>query len=74
MNPHPQPRISLLLRRAHWSCVSHLSEPSMLLRLGLSHSPPHNPSLWDPLVKPEHPDRNGKIANLQDRFIQIQIP
>src|SRR2546430_1113913 len=28
LNPHLQPRISLLLRRAHWFYVSHLSECS----------------------------------------------
>jgi hypothetical protein len=74
MNPHPQPRISLLLRRAHWFCVSHLSEGSMVVRFRLSHAAPHAPSLCDPLLKPKHPDRNGKLANDQDRIIQIQIP
>ena len=74
MNPHPQPRISLLLRRAHWFCVSHLSERSMVVRFRLSHSPPHDPSLCDPLAKPGRPDRNGKPAHDPDRLIQIQIP
>ena len=31
LNPHFQPRISLVLRRAHWFCVSHLSECSMVV-------------------------------------------
>ena len=74
MNPHPQPRISLLLRRVHWFCVSHWSERSMVVRFRLSHSLPHDPSLCDSLVKPERPDRNGKLANHQVRLIQIQIP
>ena len=74
MNPHPHPRISLLPRRAHCFCVSHLSERSMAVRFRLSHLPPHDPSLCDPLVKPECPDRNGKLANYQNRLIQIQIP
>jgi hypothetical protein len=46
----------------------------MVVRFRLSHSPPHNPSLSDPLVKPERPNRNGKLANHQDPLIQIQIP
>jgi hypothetical protein len=70
MNPHPQPRISLLFRRAHWFCVSHPSERSMVVRFRLSHAPPHAPSLCGPLLKPKHPDRNGKLANDQDRLIQ----
>jgi hypothetical protein len=74
MNPHPQPRISLLLRRAHWFSVSHLSERSMVVRFRLSHAPPDAPSLCDPLLKPERSDRNGKLAHHQDRLIQIQIP
>jgi hypothetical protein len=74
MNPHPQPRISLLLRRTHWFCVSHLSERSMVVRFRLSPAPPHAPSLCDPLLKPKRSDRNDKLANDQDRLIQIQIP
>ena len=74
MNPHPQPRISLVLRRAHWFCVSHLSECSMVVRFRLSDAPPHSPFLCDPLLKPKRSDHNGKLANDQDRLIQIQIP
>src|SRR6267142_1997659 len=36
MNPHLQPRISLVLRRAHRFCVSHLSECSMVGRFRYS--------------------------------------
>jgi hypothetical protein len=74
MNPHLQPRISLVLRRAHWFRVSHLSECSMVVRFRLSDAPPHAHSLCDPLLKPKRSDRNGKLANDQDRPIQIQIP
>ena len=74
MNPHLQPRISLVLRRAHWFSVSHLSECSMVVRFRLSDVPPHAHSLCDPLLKPKRSDRNGKLANDQDRLIQIQIP
>ncbi len=74
MNPHLQPRISLVLRRAHWFCVSHLSECSMVVRFRLSDAPPHAHSLCDPLLKPKRSDRNRKLANDQDRLIQIQIP
>jgi hypothetical protein len=74
MNPHLQPRISLLLRRAHWFCVSHLSECSMVVRFRLSDAAPRAHSLCDPLLEPKRSDRNGKLANDQDRLIQIQIP
>jgi hypothetical protein len=74
MNPHPQPRLLLLLRCAHWFCVSHLWERSMVVRFRLSPALPHAPSLCDPLLKPKYPDRSGKLTNDQDRFIQIQIP
>jgi hypothetical protein len=74
MNPHLQPRISLVLRRAHWLCVSHSSECSMVVRSILSDAPPHDHSRCDPLLKPKRSDGNGKLANDQDRLIQIQIP
>ena len=75
MNPHHlQPRIPLVLRRAHWFCVSHFSECSMVVRFTLSDAPPHADSLCKPLLKPKHSDRNGTPANDQDRLIQIQIP
>jgi hypothetical protein len=74
MNPHPQPRISLVLRRAHWFCVSYLSECSMGVRFRLSHAPPHAHSICDPLLKPKRSNRNRKLANDQDRLIQIHIP
>ena len=74
MNPHLQPRISLVLRRAHWFCVSHSSECSMVVHFRLSDAPPHDHSLCDPLLKPKRSDRNGKLANDQHRLIQIQIP
>jgi integrase/recombinase XerD len=74
LNPHLQPRISLLLRRAHWFCVSHSSERSMGGRSRLSDVPPHDHSLCDPLLKPKRSDSNGNLANDQDRLIPIQIP
>jgi hypothetical protein len=74
MNPCPQPRISLVLRRAYWFSVSHLSERSMVVRFRLSAAPTHAHSLCDPLLRPKRSDRNGKLANDQDRLIQIQIP
>jgi hypothetical protein len=74
MNPQLQRRISLVHRHAHWFSVSHLSECSMVQRSRLSDAPPHTHSLCDPLLKPKRSDRNGKLANDQDRLIQIQIP
>jgi hypothetical protein len=46
----------------------------MVVRFRLSHAPPRAPSLCDPLLKPNRPDPNGKLANDQDRLIHIQIP
>ena len=47
-----------------------------LVRFRLSDAPPHAHSLCDPLLKPKRSDRNGKLANHQDRpssFRWIQI-
>src|SRR6266849_7241930 len=74
MNPHLQPLISLVLRRAHWFCVSHSSECRMVMRSGLSDAPPHEPSLCQPLLKPKRSHSNGTLANDQDGLLQIQIP
>jgi len=74
MNPHLQPRIPLVLRRARWFYVSHLSECSMVVRFRLSDALPHAHSLRNPLLKPKYSDRNGTLANDQDGLIQIQIP
>jgi hypothetical protein len=74
MNPYPRPRISLVLRHAHWFFVSYLSECRMVVRFRLSDAPPHTNSLCPPLLKPKRSDRNGTLANDQDRLIQIQIP
>jgi hypothetical protein len=74
MNPHLQPRISLVPRREHWFCVSYLSERSMVARFRLSDEPPYAHSLCDSLPKPKRSHRTGKLANDQGRLIQIQIP
>ena len=74
MNPHLQSRISLVLRCAHWFCVSHLSKCSMVVRFRLSDAPTHAHSLSDPLLKPDRSDRNVKLSNDRDRLIQMQIP
>jgi hypothetical protein len=74
MNPHLQPPISLVLRRAHWFRVSHLSECRMVARFRLSDAPPHDHSLCDPLLKLKRSDRNGQLTNHRNQLIQIQIP
>jgi len=74
MNPHPQPRISLLLRREHWFCVSHLSERSMVVPFRLSQARPDAHSLANPRLKPKRSHSSGKLADDQDPLIQIQIP
>jgi hypothetical protein len=74
MNPHLQPRISLVLPRAHWFYVSRWSECSLVVRSRVSDAPPHAHSLCDPLLKPKHSDSNGTLANDNNRLIQIQIP
>jgi hypothetical protein len=74
MSQHPQPRISLVLRRAHWFCVSHSSERRMLVCSRLSDAPPHDHSLCHQQLKPKRTDSNVNLANDQDRLIQIQTP
>ncbi len=74
MNPHLQPRISLVLRRAHWFSVSYSSECSMVVRSRLSDAPPRDHSLYDPLLRPKRSACNRKLANDKGRFIRIQIP
>ena len=74
MNPHPQPRISLVLRHARWFCVSHSSERSVVVRSRLFDAPPHDHSLYHQQLKPKRTDSNVNLANDQDRLIQIQIP
>jgi hypothetical protein len=74
MNPHLQPRISLVLRHPYWFCVSHSSECSMVVRSSFSGAPPHNYSLCDHQLKPKATDSNGNLENHQNRLIQIQTP
>ena len=74
MNPQLQRRISLVHWRARCFCVSRSSECGMVARSSLSHATPHDHSLCHSLLKPKRSDRNGKLANDQNRLIQIQIP
>ena len=74
MKPQPQPRISLVLRRAHWFCVSYSSACTIVLRFGLSDAPPLDHSLCDPQLKPRRTDSNGNLAHHHNRLIHIQIP
>jgi hypothetical protein len=74
MNPHLQPRISLVLQHAHWFCVSYCSECSMVVRSRLSNAPSHDNSLCDHPLKPNRTDPNGNLANYQSRLIPIQTP
>jgi len=46
----------------------------MVVRFRLFDALPHAHSLCDPLLKPKRSDCNGKLANAQDRLIQIQTP
>jgi hypothetical protein len=74
MNPHPQPRISLVLRHAHWFCVSYSSEGTIVVQFRLSEVPPHHHSQCDHQLKPKCTDSNANLANDQNRFVQIQTP
>jgi hypothetical protein len=73
LNPHFQPRISLVLRRAHWFCVSHLSKCGMVVRFRLSDALPHACSLCDTLLKPKRSDATANSQTIRPP-IQIQIP
>ena len=74
MNPHLQPRIFLVLRRAHYFSVSHSSECCMVLRSRLSEVPAHDHSLCHQLLKPKRNDSKRHPANDNHRLIGIQIP
>jgi hypothetical protein len=74
MNPHPQPRISLVLRHAHCFCVSYSSEGSIVVPFTLSDAPPHNHSPCDHQLKPKATHSNRNLANAQGRLIHIQTP
>ena len=74
MNPPLLPRISLVLRRAHWFYVSHSSECSMVLHSKLSDVPAYNHSLYHQQLKRKHTDSKSHLANDNDRVIRIQIP
>jgi hypothetical protein len=74
MNPHLQPRISLVLRRAHCFSVSHSSQCSMVVRSRLSDLPAYDHSLCHQQLKPKCTDSKGHLANDNDRLIEIQTP
>ena len=74
MNPHPQPRIPLVLRRAHWLCVSHFSERSVVVRSRLSDVPACDHSLCHQQLKRKLTDSESHLANDNNRLIEKQIP
>jgi hypothetical protein len=74
MNPHLQPRISLLLRRAHWFSVSHSSERSLVVHSRLSHVPAYDHSLCHQQLQRKRTDSKTHTANDSDRLIEKQIP
>jgi hypothetical protein len=74
MNPHLQPRILLVLRRAHWFSVSHSSECCTVVRSRLSDVPPHDHSLCHQQLKRKHTGSKRHLANDNGRLIGIQIP
>jgi len=74
MNPHLQPRISLVLRRAHWFSVSHSSECSMVVHSRLSDVPAYDDSLCHQQLKRKRTDSKSHIVNDNDRLIEKQIP
>jgi len=74
MNPHLQPRISLLLRRAHHFYVPHSSECSMAVLSRLSNVPACEHSLCHQQPKPKPTDSKSHLANYNDRLIEKQIP
>ncbi len=74
MNPHLQTRISLVLRRAHWFCVSHSSECTRVVRSRLSDVSAYDHSLCHQQLKRNHADSKSHFANDNDRLIEKQIP
>jgi hypothetical protein len=74
MSPHLRPRISLVLRHAHWFFVSHLLRMQYGCALQtLRRAAPHH-SLCDHQRRPKCTDSGGNFANDQYWLIHIQIP
>jgi hypothetical protein len=74
LNPHLQPRISLLLRRAHCFYVFHSSECTKVVRSRLSDMPAYDHSLCYEQLKRKRTDSKRHLANDNDRLIEKQIP
>ena len=74
MNPHLQPRILLVLRRAHCFSVSHSSECCMVVRSRLSDVPAHDHSFCHQQLKRKRTDSKPHSAKDNHRLIGIQIP
>jgi hypothetical protein len=74
MNPHLQPRISLVLRRAHWFSVSDSSERSLVVHSRLCDVPPYDNSLCHQQLKRKRTESKGSLANDHNWLIHIQIP
>jgi len=74
MNPHLQPRILLVLWRAHWFSVSHSSECCMVARSRPSEVPPHDHSLRHQRLKQKRTHSKRHLANNNDGLSGIQIP
>jgi hypothetical protein len=74
LNPHIQPRISLLLRRAHCFYVSHSSECSVVVRSTLSDVSAYDHSLCHQQLKRKRTDSKSHLANDNDRLIEKQLP
>ena len=74
MNPHLQPRILLVLRRAHWFSVSHSPECCMVGRSRPPDLPAPYYSLCHQQLKRKRTDCKRHLANGNDRLIEKQIP
>jgi hypothetical protein len=64
----------VMTERSRCFCVSDSSECTIVVRARLSDAPPLDHSLCDDQLKPKRTDRNGSLANDQNRLIHIQTP
>jgi hypothetical protein len=74
MNPHPQPRFFLVLRRARWFCVSSRPANHFRLLFDLNQSTQRRSYLCDPALEPTRTDGNSFLTDHHYLLNHIQTP
>jgi hypothetical protein len=74
MNPHSQPRISLVLRRAYWLCGSSGPGDTIHLPFGLYQTTQSRSYLYDLALQLPRTDGNSILTRPHYLFNPIQNP